>query len=130
MRHAIKNGPHRVAKRCLYCSEEPFLRSTLTTPAARELGVALGDAAGGEFGLQHEDDRQHAFAGGLQRVHKTLDYLVNDGRESVQQLTRRLFRAHCANDRIPHSPYAVHRLDGTPASGAGRSGAGLSAARS
>jgi hypothetical protein len=49
MRRAIKNGPQRVAKRCFYRSEEPFFRCRLTTPAARELGVALRYASGGKF---------------------------------------------------------------------------------
>jgi len=130
MRRATKNGSHGVAKRCLYCSEEPFFRGTLTTPAAGELGVALRDATGGEMGLKHEHDRQHTFTGGLQRVHETLDYLVNDKRKRVQTQTRRLFRADCGDDRIRDSPHAVRRLDGTPASSAGRSRAVFSSLKS
>jgi hypothetical protein len=114
MRRVIKNGPHRVAKRCLYCSEEPFFRRSLTSSSAGKLSVALRDAKGGKFRPQYEDDRQHAFAGRLQRVHKSFDDLVNDGRKRFSKLTVRLFRAR-------HLASALGRLDGVPASRVGLS---------
>jgi len=46
LRCSTKNGPHRVAKRCLYSHEKTSFCRTLTTSAARELGVALSDASG------------------------------------------------------------------------------------
>jgi len=46
MRCSMENGPHRVAKRCLYCFEKPSFCRTLPTTAPRELSVALCDAIG------------------------------------------------------------------------------------
>lgn len=47
------------------------------TLMACELGVDLRDAKDGEFGPRYKDGRQFAFAGGLPRVDKILDYLMN-----------------------------------------------------
>lgn len=130
MRRPIQNGSQRVANRCLYRSEESFFRGTLTTPAARELNVALGDPMGGEFRLKHEDDWQHTFTGGLKRVHKTVDYAVNNGRERIHNLVQKLFRAPRVGDQLTYFRCTVRRSDGTPAGSAGRSRAVFSSLRS
>lgn len=125
-RRAIENVQHRVAKRCLYPSEKPSFRGTLTTPATCELNVALGDAMGGEMGLKHEDDRQHTFTGGLDRVHKTVNYVVNDWREDIHDRRRRFFRAPRFGGRFATFGYTARRLGGTPVRNAGRGHAGFS----